>query len=138
MALHIAKWVKGWRLDKFFASLGNSKTRTQAINDIAAKSVFLVNKAKELSNNPTIDMVTAQIPGDWDDKIVAKVRAFLPKVLATVDIQGTVANPDEIERGNVWRSLFARIAGFLNEGQFDLNHIIITGLGMYSDLKGKE
>jgi hypothetical protein len=71
MGLDIIGWVKGWRLDKFFKKLFKGEN-TEELTNAAAHAVLLLEKIREASANPTIDEITARIPGDWDQALVAK------------------------------------------------------------------
>lgn len=48
--------------------------------------VVIVDKMKTFVLSPDADILTAIIPGTLDDKIVAKLREFLPKILAAMKL----------------------------------------------------
>lgn len=77
----IAKWVKGWRLDKFFKGLVNGdKKSAEELQATVAKAIELVNNVKAYLRSPMGDFVTAVIPGTWDSDLKAKAELFLTKV----------------------------------------------------------
>lgn len=81
MAFNPIKWAKGLRLDKFFKNLFHklSDIEKQAVE----VGVNIVNAFKNIDTaHPEIlDIITALIPGTFDDMIKEKLRAELPKIL---------------------------------------------------------
>lgn len=61
--------------------------------------VIVVEKIKVFVDNPAVDILTALIPGDIDDKIKDKLREFLPKILTELrlaDACGQLTDPAQI------------------------------------------
>lgn len=61
--------------------------------------VVIVDKIKVFVDNPAVDILTALIPGDIDDKIKDKLREFLPKILFELklaDSCGQLTDPAQI------------------------------------------
>jgi hypothetical protein len=56
--------------------------------DILPKAIEVVNNFKTFDTNhpEVIDVLTAIIPGTWDDAIKAKLRSSLPQILAQMQI----------------------------------------------------
>lgn len=105
MAIKIGKWVKGWRLDKFFRRIFNgiSDEAKQLIPEI----INFVEKVKEVIDSPIPDILTALTPTTVDEAVLAKLREWLPKFLMQLDIANATANiTDPLERANAILRLF--------------------------------
>ena len=78
---NITKWVKGWRLDKFFKGfVDGDKQAAENLQMTVEKASLLVEKIKGYLKSPTGDIITSVIPGDWDNELRAKAIAFLEKL----------------------------------------------------------
>lgn len=51
--------------------------------------VVVVDKIKSVVDNPGIDILTAIIPGELDDKVKDKLREVLPKILRSLRLADT-------------------------------------------------
>lgn len=154
MSLHIGKWIKGWRLDRFFKDLFHGDNNAE-LKDITAKAVVLVEKIKEYASSPNADMVTAIIPGDWDDALKEKVKAVIPKVLEQVAkgsecfdqpslgekvaciVRNTTSNPDAGERTKFFHELAGAFGVALSDGKFTLSDLFLILEPVYRLFKKK-
>lgn len=153
MGLHIGRWIRGWRLDKFLAKIfsGNSE-----LKDIAEKAVVLVQQLKLYAENPKVDMLTSIIPSDWDDKLVAKVRAVFPVVLAEYAkhslclnkptttlqalciIESITSNPNADERTKLFHELAGKFGVAISDGKFTLSDLFLFVEPIFRLLFGKK
>ena len=74
------------KITSFFSKLFHSLL--PELKEAVKFGVVLVNKIKEFdAAHPEVaDVLTAIIPGDWDDKLKERVRAELPKILVELKL----------------------------------------------------
>ena len=89
-------------MKKFFAKilgfLGMLFTSLDTwIHDHVQPSIETVQKIKELINSPLVDVLTAIIPGDADDKLKDWIRANIGKALNVLNITADITNQPTIE-----------------------------------------
>lgn len=87
------------KIGDFFARI--FKSLAKELQEAVAIGVKITEAIKTFDdNNPTVaDVITAIIPGDLDDKIKARLREMLPKIvveLRLVDAAKGLTDPDEI------------------------------------------
>lgn len=145
MAIQILKWIRGWRLDKFFSKDTENK---DLLKEAAAHAVILLDKIRAVSESPTLEAIVAAIPGDWDSKIVNKVKEILPKVVDAITknsacleqptfegklsciLSNIAADPDDIERASGWQKIASFItmewAKATSDGKLDINDVFIA------------
>lgn len=141
MAVHILKWIKGWRLDKIFVN------KDESLKSAVAHAVILLDKVRSLTESPTMEAILATIPGDWDAKLVEAVKNILPKVVDSLTtnslcldkpsfeeklscvLANIAGNPDETGRATAWHSIASFIAvefkKVISDGRFDINDIFM-------------
>jgi len=74
-------------MKKIFAFLKNLFRNLKALAEKFVKpSVLVVENLKLLVESPLAPVITGLIPGTWDDKIVAKLRQHLPRILQVLKI----------------------------------------------------
>lgn len=79
---NIGQWIKGWKLDKFFKGLVNGDKEAGAnLQATVEKAIELVNNLKAYLQSPIGNIVTAVIPGTWDDELKRKSEIFLQEVV---------------------------------------------------------
>jgi hypothetical protein len=93
MPLRIGKWIRGWRLDKFFNRIFGS------VNDFAKElapvAIGVVQCVKKFVDSPIADVITSIIPGNIDDRLKEKLRAILPDVIIKMQLVDTIANIED-------------------------------------------
>lgn len=97
----VGKWMRGWRLDKFFKKLfSNLRKESKVLLPIVVSVVDKINKAIQ---SKAVDAANDIIKGDWDDKIVEKLRIGLPKLALKLKFyQNIVDIEDPIEQFNAF------------------------------------
>lgn len=147
--MQIGKWIKGWRLDKFFNHLFSDN---HVENDIAIqKAVELVERLKSFVDKPQIDIVTNLIPGNWDAALVSKVRYALPFVIGAL-VKGQICNDKPTleeklacvvalattksndEKAKFWHSLASDFARILSDGKITISDAFILVEIAYREL----
>lgn len=95
--MSLKSFIKGIRnfFRKLFSKLPNELKKAVEFG------VEITNKIKEFdANNPgLVDVLTAIIPGHWDDDLKMKFRVYLPKLLTElklVDAALDLTDPNEI------------------------------------------
>jgi hypothetical protein len=87
-------------LSKLWASIKSLFDKLPAELQLAAKAgVVIVQSIKTAVDSPIVGILTAIIPGDLDDRIIAWLRSALPKALADlklVEATAGLTDPDEI------------------------------------------
>lgn len=74
-------------MKKIFAFLKNLFRSLKSLAEKFVKpSVIVVENIKLLVESPLAPIVTSLIPGTWDDKIVAKLKQHLPRILQILKI----------------------------------------------------
>lgn len=72
---------------KIFSFLKNLFRNLKALAEKFVKpSVVIVENIKTAVESPVAPIITAIIPGTWDDRIVAKLRQHLPRILQILKI----------------------------------------------------
>lgn len=80
------------RLFAFIASLW--RTGKKFIDEHLKDAVDFTNILKKIADSPTTDLITTLIPGTWDDKAIAWLRAALPLAAEATGILVT-CSPEE-------------------------------------------
>lgn len=84
-------------ITKFFSWVKGLLSKvTPEVKSFVEIGIKLVENIKNYADNPAIDVLTAIIPTDIDDKVVAAIRAVLPKLLAELQFIDTALTNDEI------------------------------------------
>lgn len=111
----IGKFIKGWRLDKFFKGLvGGDKQSAKDLQTTVEQASTLVNNIKAYLASPVADIFTAVIPGDWDDKAKESAKVFIERITAnSAKLTGC------LEMGTVGEQLSCIYAKILNIGDED-------------------
>lgn len=74
-------------MKKIFAFLKNLFRNLKALAEKFVKpSVIVVENLKKAVESPLAPVITAIIPGTWDDKIVEKLKQHLPRILQILKI----------------------------------------------------
>jgi uncharacterized protein (DUF2267 family) len=124
-------------IKKHFAKL------PQELKDSIHIGVVVVDAIKAFVFSPEADILTTIIPGDIDDKIKAKLREFLPRIVVEMKLAdrcGTLTDPNEIlkcaidtlqtisgdwvsdsAKKNFYDSLAVMIAQVASDGKLDWN-----------------
>jgi len=72
-------------ISKFFSFIkGLISKVSPEVKSVVEIGIKLVENIKKYSDSGVVDVLTAIIPGDVDDKIVATIRLYLPKLLASL------------------------------------------------------
>lgn len=100
--MFLSKLLKS--IGKFFARIWNGIL--PELKKAISIGVTITNAVKnfDASNPMALDILTAIIPGDWDNKLVTKMRAELPKIcieLKLVDATLGLTDPQEIMKAAV-------------------------------------
>jgi hypothetical protein len=87
-------------LQEIFGSIKKVfKKLDQPLKDALHVGVFITDKLKTFAESETADILTAIIPGEWDDQLKNALRAFLPKILVELKLAENCANqsdPNEV------------------------------------------
>ncbi len=62
------------------------------VKENVTPSIEFVEKLKSLLDNPVADILTAIIPGSWDDALKAKIIANLQKVLSILQVTADITS----------------------------------------------
>lgn len=74
-------WVKGFNLIKWFKGFVNGdETEAEKLKEIVETSNDFVAKVLAWLKNPAGDILTAVIPGEWDDNLKKKATELLEKI----------------------------------------------------------
>jgi len=136
MSFNPLKWIKGWRLDKFFDGISHklSDAAKQAI-ETGTKIVDAV-KTIDTSHPEILDVLTGIVPGTFDDNIKTKLRTELPKILQGLQLANACENEtdptaivqcalkalQEVSpefKKDFWDSLAVHISVVVADGQLD-------------------
>lgn len=138
----IVLWVKGMLgslLDHF--------------KGIAVVAVNITDKLKTIVESEVLDIVVDLIPGDVDDKILDKVRAILPIVIAKVSlssniIEGSESNSEAIAklvehlkslnpegRKAFWVLFSAELNIALSDGKLSFSEGVILSQLVYNEIR---
>lgn len=146
----IAKWIKGWRLDKFFKGLvGGDKKSGEDLQATVALAVQLVNNLKDYLRSPMGNLLTAVIPGDWDNELKAKAQQFIEKVAnnsaiitdcTSLQTSGEqlicvynkiVSLNDEDEEDSFWQKLGALATKVFADGRLSFGDAVLAAEFVY-------
>lgn len=113
---NIIKFIKGWRLDKFFKGFTNGDEQSaKDLQDTVEKASLLVNNIKNWIASPTGDMIVKVIPGDWDEALRVKAKAFIEKVIGnTAILTGCIDKPSV---GEQLTCIFSKIVALNDEDE---------------------
>lgn len=116
-----------------------------------AIGVELTNAIKkfDVDHPEAADLVTAIIPGTWDDALVAKLRAALPKIMIDLKLAEEVLGKDDVTvllegikavqsiagpaRTTFLNSLSILIANVTADGEIDLDDLIYLQQWFYKN-----
>ena len=150
--IHPVEWVKGWRLDKFVKGL----SKKDELKEDCTKAVLLVQGLRQGIENPTVKQITDLIPGNWDEKTVAKTKQILPSVLTALSegseclekptdmetalcvYQKIKSHSSEVIRGNGWNGVAVAFAVAFSDGKFDLSDVLTMVPAVFKALFGKK
>ncbi len=72
------KWISGFKLEKFFKGLvDGDEQAAESLKATIEQSNEFTNKVKAWLQNPIGDILTAVIPGTWDNELKAKAETAL-------------------------------------------------------------
>lgn len=153
MKIQIGKWIKGWRLDKWFKAIVNGDDKAASELQMTVERVNeLILKLRQWLNNP-VGAITVIIPGDWDDELKSKAEEFLDKVITNAakfsecfkegmsisDMAICVFNKvislgDEDELNSFWQRLAALGARILSDGKLTWSDAVHAGQFVYDEI----
>lgn len=151
--MNILKWIKGWRLDKALKSIFTD-ANNEELKDVATKAVILVNNFKNYVDHPGMNVVTALIPGDWDNATVNKVKKVLPVVINGLASAGPciaqqswgkkvecivalVKVKEDNEKAKFWHGLASSIGAALSDGKLTISDLFLVIEPIFRQLKTK-
>lgn len=120
------------------------------IQQFVTPAVATVENLKKIIDSPAVDIVTAIIPGNVDNVIVAKIRLYLPKVLVVLRISDEclkLTNPDEIilcavkklkdytpdEKAVAFHSMAALLSHYMSDGKLSWSEAVHLAEMVYQD-----
>ena len=113
--------------------------------------IEITNKIKDFdtAHPEAADLITAIIPGTWDDKLVARLRAALPKIMIDLKLAENVLGKDDVtillegikalqsiagpSRTVFLNSLSVLIADVAADGEIDLDDLIYLQQWFYKN-----
>ena len=110
-------------ITKFFSFIkGLISKVSPEVKSVVEIGIRLVENIKKYSDSGVVDVLTAIIPGDVDDKVVAAIRGYLPKLLAS--LQGIEAALDD----KAMKEYFDRINSLEDDAKAILTHGIASAV----------
>jgi len=143
----IGKWVKGWRLDKFFDELfQQSENGDITVGDSAAKVISVIDQIVVLwaQIEPLYAILVSNEAEASADKVKAEmlnVRAMLAQVQTLPDVAEQLNGyrfADDDKRNDFYHSLISTAAWIFNDGAIEPTEAILflTKIALY--VKGED
>lgn len=144
----LLRWIKNIHLDGIF------KKAEKAIHEFIPKAIEIVNNIKKFDDtHPEFaDILTAIIPGTWDDALKEKARVVIPRILVQMQVISTdqsgeslddfikltvekILSLDKQSRGYKWFELASRIAVDFANGELSDAEVKSILQAIYENLK---
>jgi hypothetical protein len=85
-------------LKNFFQNIGDFFARIpHEVREAVSRSLTISSAIKKLIDNPVVDVITAIIPGDWDDELKTLIRNKLAELMPYLLIVDTCKDKPTLE-----------------------------------------